>query len=182
MVLASARIFSWIFLGLSAGGLPVRGDKLTPPFVYTFIINECTQKVKQNMKKPPKNWRQKVRERGLTTGEDTWYKRQEELVPAANGNGQSPKFKNLRNCRFSLWSGSGYFFARIIRPRETAAITSISNAMTSLMLIGWPPFLWETGPNTSCLRRIYHSFCGISTGECAAPDGAAFSFTNSFTK
>ena len=116
-------------------------------------------------KTPPKNWRQKVRERGLTTREDTWYKRQEELVPAANGNGQSPKLKILRNCRFSLWSGSGYFFARIIRPRETAAITSISNEMTSLMLIGWPPFLWETGPNTSCLWRIYHSFRGISTGE-----------------
>ena len=48
------------------------------------------------------------------------------------------------NDRFSLGSGGGYFF--IWMPRETAASTSISNAMVSVMLMGvasfrggWPP-------------------------------------------
>ena len=42
--------------------------------------------------------------------------------------------QGLWNCRFSLWTGGGYFF--IWKPREIAASTRVSNAMVSITLMG----------------------------------------------
>lgn len=45
---------------------------------------------------------------------------------------------SLRNCRFLLVTEGGYFFR--LFPKVMAAITSISNAIVSVMLIGFTSF------------------------------------------
>ena len=82
---------------------------------------------------------------------------------------------SLRNCRFLLLLGGGYFFR--LNPNWIAASTSVSNAMVSSMPMGLTSFhLKEDRPRLSCRFPLYHICQYEAVNIWKAPRRCAGSF------